>query len=136
MTRASHAFQLITGGRFEGLTTTPGNDGDILVGMPSTGGSQIATAMSKGTRFQLYLALRMAGFLEFVEQHEPLPFIADDIMETFDDDRSRETFQLLGELAQTGQVIYLTHHAHLCEIARDVCGDSVSLHELPDPLAA
>ena len=133
MTRASHAFQLITGGRFEGLTTTPGKDGEILVGIPSAGGSQVATAMSKGTRFQLYLALRMAGFFEFVEQHEPLPFIADDIMETFDDDRSAETFKLLASLAEKGQVIYLTHHTHLCDVARKVCGGRVRIHQLPPP---
>ncbi|MDH3659502.1 MAG: hypothetical protein OEU92_05645 [Alphaproteobacteria bacterium] len=135
MTRASHAFQLITGGRFEGLTTTPSKDGDILVGLPSTGGSQIATAMSKGTRFQLYLALRMAGFFEFVEQHEPLPFIADDIMETFDDDRSAETFKLLAGLAEKGQVIYLTHHLHLCDVARQACDGRVRIHQLPPPAA-
>jgi uncharacterized protein YhaN len=133
MTRASHAFQRITSGRFDGLTTTPGKEGEILVGMPSTGGSQVATAMSKGTRFQLYLALRMAGFFEFVEQHEPLPFIADDIMETFDDDRSAETFKLLAGLAEKGQVIYLTHHMHLCDLARQVCGGRVRIHQLPPP---
>ena len=136
MTRASHAFQQITGGRFDGLTTTPGKDSEILVGMPSTGGSQVATAMSKGTRFQLYLALRMAGFFEFVEQHEPLPFIADDIMETFDDDRSAETFKLLACLAEKGQVIYLTHHMHLCDVARQVCGGRVQIHQLPPPAAS
>ena len=101
--------------------------------MPSTGGSQVATAMSKGTRFQLYLALRMAGFFEFVEQHEPLPFIDDDIMETFDDDRSAETFKLLNGLAEKGQVIYLTHHMHLCDLARQVCGGRVRIHPLPPP---
>ncbi|MGI9434661.1 MAG: ATP-binding protein, partial [Geminicoccaceae bacterium] len=136
MTRASHAFQQITGGHFEGLTTTHGKDGDILVGMSSTGGSQVATAMSKGTRFQLYLALRMAGFFEFVEQHGPLPFVADDIMETFDDDRSAETFKLLVGLAEKGQVIYLTHHRHLCDLARQACGRQVRVHELPPPLAS
>ncbi|MEM9670697.1 MAG: AAA family ATPase [Pseudomonadota bacterium] len=136
MTRASHAFRRITSGRFDGLTTTPSKEGETLVGMLSIGGSQVATAMSKGTRFQLYLALRMAGFLEFVEQHEPLPFIADDIMETFDDDRSAETFKLLAGLAEKGQVIYLTHHTHLCDMARQVCGDRVQLHRLPPPAAS
>ncbi len=135
MTRASDAFRRITGGRFAGLTTTPGKDGEVLVGRPSTGGSQIAYTMSKGTRFQLYLALRMAGYLEFAEQREPLPFIADDIMETFDDDRSAETFKLLDGLAEKGQVIYLTHHGHLCDLARQACGGRVHIHRLPPPVA-
>jgi uncharacterized protein YhaN len=135
MTRASDAFSRITGCRFAGLTTTPGKDGEVLVGERATGGSQIADTMSKGTRFQLYLALRMAGYREFAEQREPLPFIADDIMETFDDDRSAETFKLLDGLAEKGQVIYLTHHAHLCDLARQACGGRVRIHRLPSPVA-
>jgi uncharacterized protein YhaN len=46
-----------------------------------------------------------------------VPFVADDIMESFDNPRSEEVFRLLGEMAKVGQVIYLTHHWHLCGIA-------------------
>ena len=67
--------------------------------------------MSKGTRYQLYLALHIAGYHEFAERHETLPFVADGIMETFDDDRSAEASQLLCGIAEKGQVIYLTHDA-------------------------
>jgi uncharacterized protein YhaN len=45
-----------------------------------------------------------------------VPFIADDIMETFDDFRAEEAFRLFSEIAQVGQVIYLTHHPPLCDI--------------------
>jgi uncharacterized protein YhaN len=37
-------------------------------------------------------------------------------METFDDFRAEEAFRLLAGMAATGQVIYFTHHRHLCEI--------------------
>lgn len=50
-------------------------------------------------------------------------------METFDDFRAEEAFRLFGEMAQVGQVIYLTHHPHLCEIARQVC-PTVKVHHL------
>jgi len=50
-----------------------------------------------------------------------VPFIADDIMETFDDDRSGAAFALLAEMSRVGQVIYLTHHSHLCDIVRRTC---------------
>jgi len=50
-----------------------------------------------------------------------VPFIADDTMETFDDFRADETFRLFAGMAQHGQVIYLTHHRHLIDIARKVC---------------
>ena len=134
MARAGEAFRTMTRGRFSDLTTTPGKDGDVLVGVQSHGGSLIASNMSKGTRYQLYLALRIAGYHEFAERHETLPFIADDIMETFDDDRSAEAFQLLSGIAEKGQVIYLTHHAHMRDIALNICGDKVQVHELPAPV--
>jgi uncharacterized protein YhaN len=57
-----------------------------------------------------------------------VPF-ADDIMETFDHVRSEEVFKLFGDMARVGQVIYLTHHQHLCEIAKTVV-PGVTIHEL------
>ena len=75
--------------------------------------------MSKGTQFQLYLALRLAGYEEFAMARPSVPFIADDIMETFDEPRSEEVFRLFGRMAEVGQVIYLTHHRHLCDIATE-----------------
>jgi uncharacterized protein YhaN len=50
-------------------------------------------------------------------------------MESFDNPRSEEVFRLLGEMAKVGQVIYLTHHLHLCEIAKSVV-PQVKIHQL------
>ncbi|ARO26276.1 AAA domain-containing protein (plasmid) [Rhizobium sp. TAL182] len=130
MNRASEAFRLITGGNYSGLTTQPDRDKEILIGVSRDGGSKLADAMSTGTQFQLYLALRLAGYEEFAAFRRPVPFVADDIMESFDNPRSEEVFRLLGEMAKVGQVIYLTHHWHLCEIARDVV-PNVTIHQLP-----
>ncbi len=132
MRHASDAFVQITRGAFSGLTSAPGKHGDILVGTRTDGSSIEAHQMSKGTCFQLYLSLRIAGYAEFAKQREALPFFADDILEPFDNKRSAETFQLFQEMSKQGQVIYLTHHDHLCDIARQVCGDSVRIHNLPD----
>ena len=89
----------------------------------------MALELSKGTRFQLYLALRVAGYHEFARARPPVPFIADDIMETFDDFRAEEAFRLFADMAEVGQVIYLTHHRHLAEIAGRVC-PTARLHTL------
>ena len=48
-----------------------------------------ADQISKGTRFQLYLALRAAAYDQLAEQGTCLPFICDDIFETFDEERTR-----------------------------------------------
>jgi uncharacterized protein YhaN len=129
MARASEAFATISRGAYTGLAAQPEKDGEILIALAAGGGSKEAAELSKGTRFQLYLALRVAGYYEFVASRHPVPFIADDIMETFDDFRAEEAFRLFGEMAQVGQVIYLTHHPHLCEIARRVY-PGARVHEL------
>lgn len=130
MNRASDAFSLITGGNYSGLTTQIDGSSEILIGVARDGGSKLAKEMSTGTQFQLYLALRLAGYEEFAAVRPAVPFIADDIMESFDDQRSEEVFRLLGEMSKVGQVIYLTHHQHLCDIARSVV-PQVKIHTLP-----
>jgi uncharacterized protein YhaN len=128
--RASDAFQTITKGAYSGLTTQPSGDKEILLGVMAAGGSKLATDMSTGTRAQLYLALRIAGYHEFAKTRPSLPFIADDILETFDDFRSEEACRLFTEMGKTGQVIVATHHRHLVEIARGTC-PAVTVHQLP-----
>ncbi|MBZ9810947.1 MULTISPECIES: ATP-binding protein [unclassified Mesorhizobium] len=129
MSEASDAFALITRGQYTGLTTQPVKGGEVLIATQQDGQSKVADALSKGARFQLYLALRLAGYYEFAKLRPAVPFIADDIMETFDHLRSEEVFRLFGEMACVGQVIYLTHHRHLCEIAKSVI-PNVMIHEL------
>lgn len=129
MNRASEAFRLITRDEYTGLATRPDKDREALIGLSRHGGSRLAVEMSKGTQFQLYLALRLAGYEEFATARPSVPFIADDIMETFDEPRSEEVFRLFAQMAEVGQVIYLTHHRHLCEIAAQVV-PHVRVHEI------
>ncbi len=128
--QASEAFRLVTRDAYTKLVAQPDGDGDILIAIPAVGPSKEASDLSKGTRFQLYLALRLAGYREFAKARPAVPFIADDIMETFDNSRSEEALRLFGEMSKLGQVIYLTHHEHLCDIARRVC-PAARFHELP-----
>ena len=126
---ASQAFATMTRGAYTGLATQPDGAREVLVSLAAGGGSKRAADLSKGTRFQLYLALRVAAYHERAAQGPVPPFVADDIMETFDDDRAAEAFEVMAGMAMKGQVIYLTHHRHLCDIARRVC-PQVRLHEL------
>jgi uncharacterized protein YhaN len=74
--------------------------------------------MSSGTRDQLYLALRLASLEKYMESAEPMPFIVDDILVHFDDERSRATLGVLAELARKTQIILFTHHRRLVEQAQ------------------
>ena len=129
MANASEAFRTISRNAYSGVASQPSKDNEVLIAIGADGSSKIASALSKGTRFQLYLALRVAGYHEFARLRPPVPFIGDDIMETFDDFRAEEALRLLANMAEVGQVIYLTHHRHLCDIAQRICPD-VQIHEL------
>jgi uncharacterized protein YhaN len=131
MKRASEAFRIISREAYLGLAAQRIKDSEVLVALAAGGGSKIASELSKGTRFQLYLALRVAGYHEFATRSETVPFIADDIMESFDNPRAAETFRLFAGMAEVGQVVYMTHHLHLCEIAQREC-PQVRIHTLAD----
>jgi hypothetical protein len=65
MKNAPEAFALISRGAYSELVTQPSNGNELLIAKGSGGGSKIASELSKGTRFQLYLALHVAGSHEF-----------------------------------------------------------------------
>lgn len=124
LTRASEAFAHITAGAYKGLAAQPSDKGDQLIALGADGASKAPDALSKGTRFQLYLALRIAGFAEWTAAHGAIPVVADDIMETFDDARTALALQALSEMSRGGQVIYMTHHRSVCDLAREVCPEA------------
>ena len=129
MERASKAFSEISRGAYRGLTAAPNGQSETLIALSADGGSKAAEQLSKGARFQLYLALRVAGYHELAKSRPPAPFVADDIMETFDHFRAEEALRLFADMGRVGQVIYLTHHLHLAEIAKKVCPEA-RVHEL------
>jgi len=127
--RTSDAFRRICSDRYTGLETQPNGASETLVARVTTGGSRSDNELSDGARRQLYFSLRIAGYREFMQSHPSLPFLADDVLESFDNPRAGETFRLLAEMSELGQVIYLTHHEHLCAIAQEVC-PSVNVYNL------
>jgi uncharacterized protein YhaN len=119
LARAGELFTTLTLGRYTGLRTDfDDRDDPVLVGVRSEGGRRVKVeTMSEGTRDQLYLALRLATLERYLAHAEPLPFIVDDILINFDDERSAATLKVLAELSAKTQVILFTHHAHLRELA-------------------
>lgn len=131
---AMQTFVNLTNGRFVSLDAEPAGGGnERLFARTADGIAKSADQLSKGTQYQLYLALRVAAYRRWCKHHSPPPFVADDVLETFDNDRTASTFQAFLDMAQHGQVIYLTHHRHVIDIAREVTGGQVSVHELPTP---
>ncbi len=118
--RSGEIFAHITLGSFEGLRLDPGEKGDAMVlkGL-RPGGKEVVdiSGMSDGTADQLYLAVRLASLEEHVKKNEAMPFILDDILIKFDDERSIATLEILAQLSEKTQVVFFTHHRHLLELA-------------------
>ena len=119
--RSSDLFCLLTGSSFSGLKLDWDETGNVvLVGVRSLTSDSVALpGMSEGTRDQLYLALRLASMELYARDHEPIPFILDDILIKFDDARSIAAIRALADLAKHTQVLLFTHHQHLVDLARD-----------------
>lgn len=69
-----------------------------------------ARVLSRGTRDQLYLCLRLALADEITEGGEPLPLILDDPLVNFDDARLSGALDMLLRVAGRRQVLLLTCH--------------------------
>jgi hypothetical protein len=131
LARASAIMATVTQGAFLGLELDfELEDQPIVVGLRSSGERLPSSAMSEGTRDQLYLALRLAAVEERAVRHA-MPFIADDLLVNGDDDRCAAIFGALGQLAETSQVLCFTHHEHLVPIAERALGaGGIRLHRL------
>lgn len=111
VSRAGELFAYTTRGEFAGIDTDIDDKGlPVVVGRRQSGAAVSVAAMSDGTRDQLFLAFRLASLENYAASTEPLPFVADDILVHFDDERGAATLDLLARFAETNQVLLFTHH--------------------------
>ena len=61
--------------------------------------------LSRGTREQLFLALRLALIVSFEKEIEPLSIVLDDILVNFDRNRKEAALKVLEEFAADRQVL-------------------------------
>ena len=133
--RASDLFAELTLGSFEGLKEDFDDRGNsVLVGVRAGSGAFVGLdGMSEGTCDQVYLALRLASLERYLDEHERIPFIIDDILVNFDDLRSAATLRALARLSNRTQIIFFTHHVHLLDLARkSVDSNTLFIHDLEE----
>ena len=121
--RASDLFRRLTLGSFEALRIEFDDDRgeQVVAGVRPNSKTVVPTAMSEGTCDQLYLALRLASLEIWLKRGEPMPFIVDDILVSFDNPRAVATLKILAELSTQTQVIFFAHHEHLVDWPRSAC---------------
>lgn len=136
LTRANQLFPALTCERFARLETDlDERDRDILVAIRADGSRLRVDQLSDGTREQLFLALRLAAIERHAATAQPLPVLFDDVLLESDDERAERILTALAGLATHTQVIVLTHHRHLVEIAATTVGDRLDVIVLAEDAA-
>lgn len=123
--RASELFTTVTGGSFSGLGVDYDDDQPVLVAQRSMAESVPISGLSEGTRDQLFLAFRLA-LLEH-RTSEPLPFVGDDLLTSFDDTRTLAVLRLLALAGRHRQIILFTHHQHVVDMGRSLPNDLIDI---------
>lgn len=122
-------FSEATNGAFGGLAIDYGDDDQpTLVARRSSGENVAVEGLSEGTRDQLFLSLRLALLAQRFS--EPMPFIGDDLLTSFDEMRTGTTIRLLAAAGQKHQIILFTHHRHVSDIGSSLAGHKIDLIEL------
>jgi uncharacterized protein YhaN len=127
--RASNLFATATANAFVGLGIDYGDEDQPVLVAQRAGGERVQVAgLSEGTRDQLFLALRFA-LLER-RTSEPMPFIGDDLLTSFDEKRTLATLRLLAGAGAGRQIILFTHHRHVAELAESLTEHRVDVIDL------
>ena len=129
---ASGYFSTMTRGAYTRVLA-PLGEIDLQVEATGSGNRKGPEALSRGTKEQLYLAMRLALASVYADQLVSLPLVADDILVNFDDERAEATAALLGTYAAGGhQVLAFTCHRRLAELFTAQAPDARVI-ELPKP---
>lgn len=138
---SSRYFSRLTGNRYLRVQPTlngSSRDGSFE-GVAADGTTRPVNEMSRGTREQLYLAMRFALMDEFASRQEPMPVIMDDVLVNFDPERAQAACAAIRDLSERHQVLFLTCHPQTVEqftsLAANVGGDWLKVIDMPGPRA-
>lgn len=104
--KAGAILQKITRGKYKTIAINK-DDLTITVEMPDK--TVDTVSLSQGTKDQLFLSVRIA-LSEVLSGGRRLPLLFDESFYTSDENRLRETFAVLKEIARNTQVILFTHN--------------------------
>ncbi len=107
-------FNTITNGRYQRIELSI-MDSDIRL-ETRTGKKKKIEHLSRGTREQLLLALRLGLIEEYEEKAEDLPVALDDVFVNFDAQRAAQTAEVMASFSKSRQVIIFTCHSSTVEL--------------------
>ncbi len=124
---ASDYLRRLTGGRYTRVWTPWGED--VLRIDDESGGSLGVERLSRGTREQLFLSLRLAIASLYSRRGAAMPLVLDDVLVNFDADRSSRAATVLRDFAAEGhQLLVFTCHEHIAQLFKSL---DVRVRRLP-----
>jgi uncharacterized protein YhaN len=120
---ASKYLSQLTSGKYTRIWTPLAND-ILLVDTPD-GNSLPVEVLSRGTREQLFVSLRLALVAAYARRGIHLPMILDDVFVNFDAGRTKIAVSVFREFAREGhQLLVFTCHEHVWRMFADIKADT------------
>ncbi len=128
---ASGFLDRLTQGRY-GRVWTPLGEKALRVD-DADGNSLPVEVLSRGTREQLFLSLRLAIAGSYARRGATLPLVLDDVLVNFDADRAKAAATVLRDFADQGhQMLVFTCHEHILRLFKAL---RTPISQLPDHAA-
>jgi hypothetical protein len=103
---------------------------DMLMVDDAEGHALSIEVLSRGTREQLFLSLRLALAADYGARGQSFPLVLDDLLVNFDTERARATAEVLKDFAlENHQVLLFTCHEHIKRLFHEL---RVPVRRLPD----
>jgi uncharacterized protein YhaN len=139
---ASEYMSQLTNGKYTRIWTPLAHD--ILFVDTADGQPLSVQVLSRGTREQLFVSLRLALVAAYGRRGIHLPMILDDVFVNFDADRTRVACSVLRDFAKQGhQLLVFTCHEHVWQMFQEIkvdCrripnrhGDAIEYTDEPKP---
>jgi uncharacterized protein YhaN len=112
--RASERLAAFSHGRYTAIRQA-GEQGQEFAVIDAEGRTVQPIDLSRGTREQLYLAVRLGLIEEFAQRGTSLPLVLDEILVNFDPDRMAAVAAELARFAEDHQVLLFTCHPEIAE---------------------
>ena len=128
LAEASGYLNKMTHGRYQRIWTP---FGESSLSVDDAEGKPVCVEnLSRGTREQVFLSLRLALAAAYSRRGAALPLILDDVFVNFDAQRARDAAETVVQFAANGhQVLVFTCHDHIRDVFFEL---GVDLRELPD----
>ena len=125
---ASGYLDRLTQGRYHRVWT-PLGEHSLRVD-DSDGHSLAVESLSRGTREQLFLSLRLALASSYAKRGAPLPLVLDDVLVNYDAERAKAAAAVLRDFAAAGhQLLVFTCHEHIMKMFQSL---HVPVSQLPN----